>query len=338
MRFRSILPTSAVVLAVITTATAVAADNMNFGIAIHGGAGTIPRANMTPEREAAYRQGLQQALDAGYAVLEKTGSSLDAVNTAVRLLEDNELFNAGRGAVFNRAGQVELDAAIMDGSTLAAGAVACVKHVRNPIDLARRVMEKSKHVMLVGEGAEEFARQQGLTLVPNEYFYTERRRQQLEKALAAERDKTAADIDIGYFGPLGTVGAVALDKQGNLAAATSTGGLTAKLPGRVGDSPIIGAGTYAANGVVAVSATGHGELFIRNAVAHDVYALMAYQKMPLKEATHEVVQNKLKAQNAEGGIVTIDARGNISLEFNSEGMFRGARNSKGLNQVAIYVE
>ncbi len=302
-----------------------------YGIAIHGGAGVISRRDMTPEREAAYHAGLAQALDAGYGVLERGGASLDAVNTAVRLLEDHELFNAGRGAAFNRAGQIELDAAIMNGTTLEAGAVAGVKHLRNPIDAARLVMERSKHVLLIGDGAEEFALQQGLQLVPNDYFKTEPRRRQWDKLIKG--DTTAAGASLDAFG---TVGAVALDKRGHLAAATSTGGLPGKLPGRVGDSPVIGAGTYAHHGTCAVSATGHGELFIRNAVAHDIHALLAYSRMKLEDAAREVIQHKLKDMKAEGGIIAIDAQGTIAMEFNSEGMFRGARNSRGRRETAIY--
>lgn len=310
---------------------AVAEKKSMYGIAIHGGAGTLSKAQMTPEMEAKYRAGLQQALDAGYQVLEQGGSSLDAVNTAVRLLEDDEMFNAGKGSVFTRDGTVELDAALMDGATLKAGSVAGVKHVRNPIDLARRVMEQSKHVMLIGEGAEEFALEQGLPFVPNNYFHTERRRQQLEKALRG--DKQASVDDIHYFG---TVGAVARDRNGNLAAATSTGGLTGKHPGRVGDSPIIGAGTYANNRTCAVSGTGQGEFFIRLGVARDIHALMDYRGMSLDEAVDEVVQHKLKEMQAEGGVIAIDTKGHIVLDFNSEGMFRGARDSGGRREVGIY--
>ncbi len=305
-------------------------DKPMYAIAIHGGAGTLPRSEMTRELEAQYRADLHKALDAGYKVLESGGASMDAVTTAVRILEDSPLFNAGKGAVFNREAQVELDAAVMDGATLKAGAVAGVKHIKNPIDLARLVMEQSNHVFLIGTGAEEFALDHGMTLVPNSYFHTERRREQLERARRG--DKLAA-VTMNYFG---TVGAVARDGQGNIAAATSTGGTTGKRPGRVGDSPIIGAGTYANNATAAISGTGHGEFFMRWVVAHDIHALMEYKEMSLEDAVNEVVQKKLKAAKGEGGIIAVDAKGNIALSFNSEGMFRGARDSKGRNEVAIY--
>ncbi len=312
-------------------------DKPMYAIAIHGGAGTMPRNEMTAEVEARYRAGLQQALDAGYGVLEAGGSSLDAVTTAVRMLEDNPMFNAGKGAVFNREAQVELDAAVMDGATLKAGSVASIKHVRNPIDLARLVMEQSSHVMLVGAGAEEFALDRGMALVPNTYFHTERRREQLERARRGDR---MAAITLNPFGPdpFGTVGAVARDGKGNIAAATSTGGMTGKRAGRVGDSPIIGAGTYANNATAAVSATGHGEFFMRWVVAHDIHSLMEYKGMSLQQAVEEVVQKKLRAAQGEGGVIAVDAKGNLVLSFNSEGMFRGARDSQGRNEVAIYPE
>jgi L-asparaginase / beta-aspartyl-peptidase len=248
----------------------------------------------------------------------------------VKILEDSPLFNAGRGAVFNRAGEVELDAGVMDGATGRAGAVAGLKHIRNPIELARLVMEKTPHVMLIGPGAEEFALDQGMSLVPNSYFYTERRRQQLERALKG--DKMAA-IKLNYFG---TVGAVARDRKGNLFAATSTGGITAKIPGRVGDSPHIGAGTYANNRTCAVSATGQGESFIRSVVAYDIHALMDYKGLSLQQAADEVVQHKLRALPAEGGVIAIDAQGDIVMSFNTEGMFRGARDSNGRHELSIY--
>ena len=306
------------------------ADNAAFGIAIHGGAGTLPRKEMTPDLEAKYRADLGQALDAGYAVLESGGTSEDAAIAAVKVLEDSPLFNAGRGAVFNRAGEVELDAGVMDGATGRAGAVAGLKHIRNPIELARLVMEKTPHVMLIGPGAEEFALDQGMTLVPNSYFYTEKRRQQLERALKG--DKMAA-IKLNYFG---TVGAVARDRKGNLFAATSTGGITAKIPGRVGDSPHIGAGTYANNRTCAVSATGQGEFFIRSVVAYDIHALIDYKGLTLHQAVDEVVQHKLRALPAEGGVIAIDSKGNIEMSFNTEGMFRGARDSSGRHELSIY--
>jgi L-asparaginase / beta-aspartyl-peptidase len=298
-----------------------------IAIAIHGGAGVMPASEMTPEREAAYREGLSIALDAGYAVLERGGSSLDAVTAAVRTLEDNPMFNAGRGAVLTHKGEAELDASIMEGKGLRAGAVAGVTHVKNPIELARLVMEKSPHVMLIGSGAEEFAMTQGITLVPNSYFVTEQRQQQLERALAKEKEKTPGT---------GTVGAVAVDREGNLAAATSTGGMTNKRHGRVGDSPIIGAGTYANNASCAVSATGYGEFFIRSVVAHDICALVEYKKMALDAAVREVIHNKVLKLGGDGGVIAIDTRGRTALDFSSEGMFRGQRRSDGKREILIY--
>jgi beta-aspartyl-peptidase (threonine type) len=313
----------------LASATALGEKPM-YAIAIHGGAGTLPRAEMTRELEAQYREDLQKALDTGYAVLEEGRSSMDAVTAAVRVLEDSPMFNAGKGAVFNREAQVELDAAVMDGATLKAGAVAGLKHIKNPVDLARLVMEQSNHVLLISTGAEEFALDHGMTLVPNSYFHTERRREQLERARRG--DKTAA-LTMNYFG---TVGAVARDGKGNIAAATSTGGMTGKRAGRVGDSPIIGAGTYANNATAAISGTGHGEFFMRWVVAHDIHALMEYRGLALEAAVNEVVQKKLKDAKGEGGIIAVDAKGNLALSFNSEGMFRGARTSQGRNEVAIY--
>jgi beta-aspartyl-peptidase (threonine type) len=251
----------------------------------------------------------------------------------VKILEDSPLFNAGKGAVFNHAGVNELDASIMDGATERAGAVAGLRHVRNPIELARLVMEKSPHVMLVGEGAEEFALEQGVDLVPGSYFYTERRWKQLEEAQKAERTASLPGQDIGFFS---TVGAVARDGNGNLAAATSTGGMTNKRWGRVGDSPIIGAGTYADNDSCAVSATGSGEYFIRAVAAHEICARVRLAGVSAAEAARDVVQGKLKEIGGDGGVIVVDKDGRISLEFNTEGMFRGARDSAGRREVAIY--
>ena len=299
-------------------------------IAIHGGAGTLPRAEMTPAQEAAYRAGLAAALDAGYAVLEGGGTSLDAVTIAVRMLEDDPLFNAGRGAVLTHEGTVELDASIMDGRTLAAGAIAGVAHIRNPIELARAVMEHSPHVMLIGTGAEEFAHTRNIAFVANDYFKTETRKAQLRRVLVGDT-RPANELSA-----LGTVGAVARDQAGNLAAATSTGGMTGKRYGRVGDSPIIGAGTYADNGSCAISATGHGEYFIRTAVAHDICARVAYGGATLQEAADAVVMQRLAKLGGEGGIIAVDASGQVVMSFNSEGMFRGARSSGGKREIAIY--
>jgi beta-aspartyl-peptidase (threonine type) len=301
-----------------------------FAIAIHGGAGTLSRDDMSPAQEKDYREGLQAALDAGYALLARGSSSLDATSAAVRVLEDNPLFNAGRGAVLNRDGVAELDASLMDGKTLAAGAVTGLQHVKNPIDLARLVMDKSPHVMLVGAGAEEFARSQGVEMVSNEYFRTPARQRQLERHL---RGAITRENELEAFG---TVGAVALDLSGNLAAATSTGGMTGKRWGRVGDSPIIGAGTYANNSSCAVSATGHGEYFIRTVVAHDICAQVEYLKIPLAQAIENVLNGKMKKLGGNGGVIAIDTAGEIVLEFNSEGMFRGVRSSLGRNEVEIY--
>jgi L-asparaginase / beta-aspartyl-peptidase len=302
-----------------------------FGLAIHGGAGTLPRAETGHERELLYRAGLSAALDAGFALLQTGGTSLDAVTRAVTMLEDNPLFNAGRGAVFTLDGRNELDAAIMDGSNLQAGAVCGVTHIRNPIELARSVMEHSEFVMLSGAGAEEFALGRGFTFVPESYFYTSERWQQLERIRSG--DKALSALTISH---VGTVGAVALDQRGHLAAATSTGGMTGKRFNRIGDSPIIGAGTYADDRTCAVSATGHGEVFIRAAVAHDICARMRFGNRDLATAVREVVLDELPAMNGEGGVIAIDAHGEIVMEFNSEGMFRASRKERGAAQIGIY--
>ena len=306
-----------------------------FAIAIHGGAGTLSRPETSPEQERAYLQGLDDALNAGFSLLAKGASSLDAVTAAVVSLEDNPLFNAGRGAVLTRDGLAELDASIMDGRTLAAGAVCGLKHIRNPITLARRVMEDSPHVMLVGEGAEDFARRQGVELVSNEYFRTPIRQRQLHRLLQGTAEKENDLVALDSAGSTGTVGAVALDAAGNLAAATSTGGMTGKRWGRVGDSPIIGAGTYASNSGCAVSATGHGEYFIRTVVAHDICAQMQYGNLPLAEATRNTLA-RMQALGGNGGVIAISPAGEIALDFNSEGMFRGACSSAGRREVAIH--
>jgi len=302
-----------------------------YAIAIHGGAGALPRATLAPERERHYRAGLEAALDAGFAVLERGGTSLDAVTTAVRLLEDHAAFNAGHGAALTRDGAAELDAAIMDGRQLRAGAVASVRHVKNPVELARRVMEKSRHVLLVGAGAEEFALEEHFVLVPNQYFRTAERLEQLES-----EQRGARVSDLVPQAPQGTVGAVARDAEGNLAAATSTGGMTNKRPGRVGDSPIIGAGTYAKNGVCAVSATGHGEYFIRAVAAHHVCAAVEYRGLTLEQAVHELLHAVLRKLGGDGGLIAIDHAGRIVMEFSTEGMFRGARDAAGRREIAIY--
>jgi beta-aspartyl-peptidase (threonine type) len=343
------LAAAAMAFAWLAPAPACAADAQPLAIVIHGGAGVINRAEMTSEREARYRAGLEAARDAGYAVLERGGSSLDAVTAAVRTLEDDPQFNAGRGAVLNHDGIAELDSSIMDGKTLRAGAVAGVKHVKNPVELARLIMEKSPHVLLVGTGAEEFALEQGVVLVPNSYFRTDARVQQLERALKEEKEKASQQQPAGAtrgaravgqapwpMGTTGTVGAVALDRDGNLAAATSTGGLTNKRPGRVGDSPLIGAGTYANNTSCAVSATGDGEFFIRSVVAHDICALVAYKQLSLEAAAREVIHEKIEGLKATGGVIALDKAGHVVADFNSEGMFRASRDSRGRKDVAIY--
>jgi beta-aspartyl-peptidase (threonine type) len=319
-------------LALFATAAA-DGDEPMISIAIHGGAGVIGRASMTEENERAYRADLERALDAGYGVLEKGGTSLDAVVAAVRILEDSPYFNAGKGAVFSHAGINELDAAIMDGATLKAGAVAGVRHVKNPIELARMVMERTPHVLLAGEGAEEFALDQGVELVPGSYFHTERRWKQLEEAQKEERTASVSNEDIAYFG---TVGAVARDRSGNLAAATSTGGMTNKRWGRIGDSPIIGAGTYADNATCAVSATGSGEYFMRAVVAHEICARVRLAGVTAAEAAKDVVHGTLAKIGGDGGVIVVDRNGALSLDFNTEGMFRGARDSAGRREVAIY--
>ena len=279
-----------------------------YGLVIHGGAGTITRKNMSSEKESAYRAKLTEALAAGFEVLEKGGSSTDAVETTIRIMEDSPLFNAGKGAVFTNAGTNELDASIMDGSTLQAGAVAGVKTIKNPISAARKVMEETWHVMLAGDGADNFAKEQGLEIVNNDYFYTERRWKALQKAQDAEKH--------------GTVGCVALDRNDNLAAGTSTGGLTNKRWGRIGDTPIVGAGNYANNQTCGVSGTGQGEYFIRGNMAFDVSALMNYSSLSVEQAARQVI-DKLSGRGGRGGLIAMDKNGNIAMPFNTEGMYRG---------------
>lgn len=308
-------------------------DSKPFGIAIHGGAGRIVKETMEPGREIEYREKLREALEAGYKILKNNGTSLDAVEAAIRIMEDSPLFNAGKGAVFTGEGTNELDSSIMDGRTRSAGAAAGVKHIKNPISLARMIMERSPHVLLTGEGAEAFAKQQGVEMVDQRYFYTEKRWKDLLEAKEKEKvDEKRANTK------LGTVGCVALDKSGNLAAGTSTGGMTNKKFGRVGDSPIIGAGTYADNGTCAVSGTGHGEYFIRWSVAHDISALMEYKNLSLKDAAELVIMKKLKDAGGTGGIIAVDKNGNIAMPFNTAGMFRAYINSEGKSVVKMYGE
>ena len=312
-----------------------------FTIAIHGGAGTILKKNITPEQETQYRRGLQEAMDAGYRILEDGGAALESVKTAVMVLEDNILFNAGRGSVFTNTGENEMDAAIMDGRNLMAGAVAAVRNIRNPIELALQVMLKSNHVFLVGEGANTFASSLGIKQEPDEYFFSQFRFDQLKK-MKNSRDVALDHSEFDDEGhgmkekKFGTVGAVACDAQGNLAAATSTGGMTNKKFGRIGDSPLIGCGTYANNKTCAISATGHGEPFMRAVAAHDVSCLMEYKGLSLEEAMRVVVFDKLISIEGEGGLIGVDALGNAAMVFNSEGMYRGCRKSDGTNEVGIY--
>lgn len=307
---------------------------MTYSIAIHGGAGTIDRDQMTPDMEQLYLQGLKEALDAGYALLHAGGSSLEAVKKAVMVLEDNILFNAGRGSVFTKDGKHEMDASIMEGKTLMAGAVAGIQHVKNPVELAYAVMTQSPHVFMLGKGANDFADQLGLKKEADEYFFSQFRYDQWQ--LVKHTGEYQLDHSIQKEKKFGTVGAVACDKDGNIAAATSTGGMTNKQFGRIGDSAVIGCGTYANNKTCAISCTGHGELFIRAVAAYDVSALMEYKGMSLDAAMNEVVNNKLVAINGEGGMIGVDAQGNISMQFNSTGMYRGMKSNNGTEELSIY--
>ncbi len=298
-----------------------------YALLIHGGAGSLP-GHVSEDRRSQYKESLGRILNDGFEQLGRGETSLDAVTNAVRMLEDDPLFNAGCGAALTRDGAAELDAAVMDGRTEMAGAVACLKHVRNPVALARHVMEKSPHVFLVGTGAEEFALEQGVELVSNQYFLTEWRRQELQRL---QGDKGAGRVS----GAQGTVGAVALDRAGNLAAATSTGGAVNKRPGRVGDSPIIGAGVYAKNGVCAVSATGQGEYFIRAVAAHHIATAVEYRGLSLENAAAELIHERLPKLGGQGGIIAVDANGEMVTDFSTEMMFQGARRSDGLCTVGI---
>ena len=319
-------------------------EKAEFSIIIHGGAGTILKKNMTPEKEAAYKAKLEEAIRVGFEILKQGGSSLDAVQKTINVMEDSPLFNAGKGAVFTNAETNELDASIMDGETLNAGASAGTTTVRNPINLARAIMDNSPHVMLSGKGADTFAEEQGLQIVDPSYFYTERRFKSLQKIKDSERTELDHDNKATFYdadikdSKFGTVGCAALDKYGNLAAGTSTGGMTNKRWGRVGDAPIIGAGTYANNNTCAVSSTGWGEYFIRAMVAHDISALMEYKGLTLKEAAHEVIQKKVPELGGDGGIVAVDKYGNMIAEFNTAGMYRASMNDKGELVVKIYKE
>ncbi len=306
----------------------------NVLLAVHGGAGVLTREVVTPSIEQKYLLRLEAALKAGYQVLKSGKSSLDAVVAAIKVLENSPLFNAGKGAVFTHEGRIELDASIMDGSTGRAGAVACVTTIKNPITGARAVMERSPHVLLMGKGADRFARQVGLPVVEPSYFFTQRQWERLKKILREERQRGKAAPERQQ--KFGTVGAVARDIAGNLAAGTSTGGMLNKQFGRVGDSPIIGAGTYASNDTCAVSATGHGEYFMRCVTAYDIAALMKYAKLPLAQAAHQVIHQSLEQAGGKGGVITLDAHGNCAMPFNSEGMYRGCITADGTVAVAIF--
>lgn len=328
-------------------------QNPRLGFMIHGGAGVIRRGDLTPEKEKAYRAALEGALLAGYKALQAGKSSLDAIEIAIKMMEDSPLFNAGKGAVFTADGKNELDAAIMNGKDLMAGAVAGLHHVKNPISLARAVMEKSPHVFMIGDGAEQFAKQVGIELVDEKYFWTQERWDSLQKIIQQEKekekekqkqekqpttDKKVSEVNLREepYNRFGTVGAVAVDKDGNIAAGTSTGGMTYKKYGRVGDVPVIGAGTYANNATCAVSATGDGEYFIRLSVAKDISSLMEYQAAPIQAAADRVIQQKLETLGGKGGVIAIDKFGNMAISFNSEGMYRAYINAEGKPVVEIY--
>lgn len=315
------------------------ANSVPYSLALHGGAGVIARTDFPPGREAEVRAALAAALRAGEAVLRADGSALDAVAEVVRFLEDCPWFNAGRGSVLNRDGVCEMDAAVMDGATRRAGAVAGVKTVRNPVDAARAVMDRTSHVLLAGEGADAFARRAGLPVEPPGYFVTEPRRNQwrriVEQLQSEPEDAPLWPLE-RKSDALGTVGAVARDRRGHLAAATSTGGLAGKLPGRVGDSPVIGAGTYADDAVCAVSATGHGEYFLRTVVAHEVASLMRHRGWSLGDAARQVVEQDLAAVGGDGGLIAVDAAGNLELPFNTPGMYRAAVREGEAARVRLY--
>lgn len=311
-----------------------------YTLVLHGGAGTILKEDMTPELEAAYLKGLEEALAAGYAVLDEGGTAVNAVKATVVVLEDNMLFNAGRGSVFTKKGVQEMDAAIMEGAKLNAGAVAGVRNVRNPIELAMEVMRNSNHVFLSGKGANDFAIRQGIKLEPDEFFFSQFRYDQWKAIRDSDNyslDHTHQKVEeLMRDKKFGTVGAVACDAAGDIAAATSTGGMTNKKYGRIGDSPLIGAGTYANNATCAISATGHGEPFIRGVAAYDVSCLMEYKGLNLQQAMHKVVHEKLIKLEGEGGMIGVDAQGNGAMIFNSAGMYRAMKSSDGQHEVAIY--
>jgi beta-aspartyl-peptidase (threonine type) len=326
MKFRRKLSVIATIMVFAFLPLIMLAQKPDYVLVIHGGAGSMNPERMSSEQVEEAQNGLQQALDAGEIILKNGGSALDAVEAAVRFLEDHPTFNAGRGAVFNADGKIELDASIMDGSNLMAGAIAGVRTIKNPVTAARKVMEASPHVLLIGEGAEKFAGEQKVEMVDPSWFFTEGRWNDYLRIKEQQEQKDKS----------GTVGAVALDKHGNLAAATSTGGMVMKRFGRVGDVPIIGAGTYANNETCAVSATGHGEFFIRNVVSYDISALMLYKGMSLEDAANFVVMEKLMEQKGNGGVIAVDKEGNIAMPFNTPGMFRGFVKSRGETGVKIF--
>ena len=310
-----------------------------FGIVIHGGAGTLLRKNMTPEKEAAYREKLTEAIQVGYEILKNGGSSQEAVEKTIHVMEDSPLFNAGKGAVLTAEETIELDASFMNGETLDAGAIAGVRTIKHPISAAIKVMESSSHVMLSGQGADQFAAEQGLEIVAPEYFYTEQRKEALNRVKEAERkggESASLEQEFLKNQRYGTVGCAALDKNGNLSAGTSTGGMTNKKWNRIGDAPIIGAGTYANNATCAISATGWGEFFIRSVVAHDISALMEYKGLSIQEAARIVIHEKVAKLGGDGGVVGIDHQGNVAMEMNTPGMYRAHINSMGNLTVKIY--
>lgn len=307
-----------------------------FGLVIHGGAGSMERSRYSIDKIKSYEKKLSEALQKGYSILENGGCALDAVEQTIIVMENSPLFNAGKGAVFTNNGINELDASIMDGSNLNAGTVAGITTVKNPIKLARRIMENSEHVMMIGKGAEIFAQEQNIEIVNPSYFKTDERWESLQKIKSREQNKDESYLNNNYDYKFGTVGCAALDKMGNIASGTSTGGMTNKKHGRVGDVPIIGAGTYANNNTCALSATGHGEFFIRNVVTHDISAIMEYKNLSLDEAAKEVIMNKLVQQKGSGGVIGIDNHGNITMTFNTKGMYRGYKTSGGNTVVKIF--
>lgn len=329
----------AIVLLLMAASTAQSQSATNFVLVIHGGAGVLPKEDLTPEKEKAARATLDAALLAGHSLLARGGRSTDAVIAAIKILEDSPIFNAGKGSVLNAEGTVSMDASIMDGAASKAGACADVKHVKNPIELARLVMDKTPHVLLAGDGAEKLAKEHGLPLMPADYFITDHRKLQLQRVQQLEKARKAGEkAQTPSLEGIGTVGAVALDQHGNLAAGTSTGGMVNKRFGRIGDSPVIGAGTYAHNLTCAVSGTGHGEFFLRGVVCYDIAARMEYQGVALTNAAEEVVMRKLKDAGGRGGVIAVDAKGNVAMPFNTEGMYRGVIRATGKPWTAIRKE